>query len=105
MAIITCAECGGKVSDKADTCPHCGAPVSRAKETAAAGQTITTVQQTSKKLKMHTLISLSIGIIGFLMVIGTASAEQEPSALGSLMALVGFVWFIVTRFRIWWHHS
>lgn len=25
--ITTCAECGGKVSDKAEACPHCGAPV------------------------------------------------------------------------------
>jgi len=28
MAILVCKECGGKVSDKANTCPHCGAPVS-----------------------------------------------------------------------------
>lgn len=24
MALIACGECGGKVSDKAATCPHCG---------------------------------------------------------------------------------
>ena len=27
MALITCRECGNQVSDKAATCPHCGAPV------------------------------------------------------------------------------
>ena len=27
MAIIKCKECGGNVSEKAETCPHCGAPV------------------------------------------------------------------------------
>ncbi len=27
MALIKCTECGGTVSDKATTCPHCGAPV------------------------------------------------------------------------------
>lgn len=27
MALITCPECGGKVSDKADTCIHCGYPL------------------------------------------------------------------------------
>lgn len=26
MALIKCKECGGKVSNKADTCPKCGAP-------------------------------------------------------------------------------
>jgi len=24
MAIVTCGECGGKVSDQAKACPHCG---------------------------------------------------------------------------------
>ncbi len=27
MALISCTECGGTVSDKAQACPHCGAPV------------------------------------------------------------------------------
>ena len=26
MALIQCPECGGKLSDKADFCPHCGCP-------------------------------------------------------------------------------
>ena len=28
MALLTCGECGGKVSTKASCCPHCGAPIS-----------------------------------------------------------------------------
>jgi len=28
MAIVTCDDCGGKVSDRAASCPHCGCPVS-----------------------------------------------------------------------------
>ena len=27
MALITCEECGDKVSDKASSCPHCGVPL------------------------------------------------------------------------------
>ena len=27
MALITCPECGGKVSDKAKACIHCGYPI------------------------------------------------------------------------------
>ncbi len=27
MALIACVECGGKLSDKAKACPHCGSPV------------------------------------------------------------------------------
>jgi hypothetical protein len=27
MALITCVDCGGRLSDKAEACPHCGCPV------------------------------------------------------------------------------
>lgn len=27
MSLIYCSECGGVVSEKAEKCPHCGAPV------------------------------------------------------------------------------
>ncbi len=29
MAMITCPECGKEVSDKANSCPHCGAPIAK----------------------------------------------------------------------------
>ena len=29
MALITCPECGKEISDKAKTCPNCGAPVEK----------------------------------------------------------------------------
>lgn len=29
MALTDCAECGGKISEKAVLCPHCGAPTGR----------------------------------------------------------------------------
>lgn len=29
MALIICPECGGKVSDKANACIHCGYPISK----------------------------------------------------------------------------
>lgn len=32
MALTVCNECGGRVSDTAAACPHCGAPVLRASE-------------------------------------------------------------------------
>lgn len=32
MALIKCSECGGDVSDKAASCPHCGNPISKEEE-------------------------------------------------------------------------
>ncbi|MFR2832301.1 MAG: zinc ribbon domain-containing protein, partial [Finegoldia magna] len=30
MALTTCPECAGKVSDRAAACPHCGYPIKKA---------------------------------------------------------------------------
>ena len=30
MALMNCPECGGQVSDKAGSCPHCGCPMAPA---------------------------------------------------------------------------
>lgn len=32
MALIECSECGKQVSDKANSCPNCGNPISQSKE-------------------------------------------------------------------------
>src|SRR5882672_6327455 len=38
MALVKCAECGKDISDKALSCPGCGAPVSAQLHTAPAGE-------------------------------------------------------------------
>ena len=46
MALIVCPECGGKVSDKASACPHCGYPILNANsEKNALPHNLTTVLQ------------------------------------------------------------
>lgn len=35
MALLTCSECSGKVSSKADKCPHCGSPVDQSNQQAS----------------------------------------------------------------------
>lgn len=35
MALINCSECGRRVSDRASSCPHCGNPISAAREPAS----------------------------------------------------------------------
>lgn len=37
MALIACPECGGQVSDRAPSCPHCGVPVASAQTAASDG--------------------------------------------------------------------
>lgn len=41
MALIACAECKKEISDKAATCPHCGAPISASRQHTAPVATAT----------------------------------------------------------------
>ena len=106
MALINCKECNHSVSSTAATCPNCGAPVATANETRAAGQQITTMQETSKKFKLHYLACMAVIVIGIVWGIGSAqNPDSEPSGIPVLMVTVGFIWYLVTRFRVWWHHK
>ena len=105
MALIACPECGHQVSSAAPSCPGCGAPIAGAAELSAVGATITTVQETSKRLKLHTLISVVMICVG---VVWAMAVAQDPNGSGTLAALLivaGLVWYLVSRVRIWWHHK
>ncbi len=107
MALISCGECNHEVSDKAEACPKCGAPIAAAREAVAAGTQIKTVQETSKKFKLQTLISVSLIIIGFVWNITVSDTPQSESSEipGRVIIVIGLVWYVVNRFRIWWHHK
>lgn len=106
MAIIKCSECGNQVSSKATACPHCGAPVAAAAvEAEHAGAPLTTVQETSKKLKLHIIIASVVFWAGVLWAIVEFQADESPGFAWLVLVLIGLVWYIATRARIWWHHK
>jgi uncharacterized OB-fold protein len=102
MALIKCGECGNEVSTKASSCVNCGAPISTSKEIKAVGSKLYTTQATSKKLKLHSLISSGLIILGIIML---ANSGSEPTTTPILLMLLGLFWFILNRVRIWWHHK
>lgn len=101
MALIACTDCAREVSDKAPACPQCGAPIADRGVTRAIGTPLTTTQSTSKALKMQSLLATLTLITGFCVMFAT----PEANAIGGLLVLAGLIWLIVTRVRIWWHHS
>lgn len=110
MTLIICRECEKQVSSTAAACPHCGAPVAQAGRTVETP--LATMQLTSKKLKLHRLLSslvLWTGII-WLLVALVASMQERPVsrtswAWASGLFIVGAVWSLRTKMRIWWHHK
>lgn len=113
MALIKCSECGRQVSDKAESCPQCGAPIASALETEATGAKLRTIQQTSKRLRTHILISAVLfwgGLVWMVVVMRSASSSGVPPSplvtmVAILMMFTGLVWYAVTKLRVRWHHK
>ena len=81
MAITKCQECGKEISDKAQTCPHCGAPV---EEGAVSSKT-------AQSLKSGGILLIILSII--MEYSGMAEISSIPQLFIYLMA-VGVVMVI-----------
>ena len=73
MALTTCAECGGQVSDQAAACPHCGAPVRVPTPTVAAPTVVATAK---KRTGWGTIFPVILGIIVVIVVLASVLASQ-----------------------------
>ena len=107
MALINCSACNKQVSSQTVSCPNCGAPIAGAVESRSAGATLTTVQETSKKLKLQIILaSLLFWFgVGWVFVDNNSIIRPGESMAPPLLTVAGLLWYLVTRFRIWWHHK
>jgi hypothetical protein len=106
MALIRCPECDSEVSDKAQTCPRCAFPIAQQLQAPlSADNRPIEVELTSKRLKMQEALAVLLVLLG--MGTGVAGALSESDigcGVSTLMVLVGFIWLVVVRVRVWWHH-
>ena len=110
MALSNCPECEREVSSKAPSCPHCGFPIASDSESVGSGvKHLVTTQETSKKFKLQTVFSVLLIIIGGVWMAGLPSEpdayEPGDGFVPFLMIIIGLIWYLVTRIRIWWHHK
>ncbi len=66
MALITCKECGGKMSDRATECPHCGCPIEFQTEETSKPQN--QQPQQHKPRKTHKRLWITLAVVGALAV-------------------------------------
>lgn len=102
MSLVTCGECGKQVSNLAQACPGCGAPIAGATAAKAVGQPAVTTELTSKALKKQVLIAWLIVIVGLFMMFGDSPTAK---AIGGVFTLIGLLVAITAKARSWWHHG
>ena len=93
MALIECSECRRQVSDKAASCPGCGAPIA---QTAASP---ILVSQAARPVKVERTGG-TWEAVGFLFIVAAIFIGIAGSGtLGGILGTIGFVVFLVGRFK------
>jgi len=105
MALITCPECSAKISNLAQSCPHCGVPIAGSKDVTDAGVPLTTIQETSKKLKTQIAISAFMFWGGLLLFFLSVGKSPGWSIFLMLIIISGSFLYIGTKIQVWWHHK
>lgn len=101
MALINCAECGKEISDKATSCPACGAPVTKAESTRPLAWDI--VQEPKKKESVlgiwGMILSLIcclpifpfVGIVLCIIALRSKNKKTTCAKLGIAFAIISFI--------------
>lgn len=76
MALISCGECAGKVSDSAAACPHCGAPVAKPAVYSSAPPPAQ-VKKSGGTWKW--VLGVPVGFFVLMMVIGGLNSDPEKT--------------------------
>ena len=110
MALINCPDCNNKVSSAAQACPNCGHPVAQIKNIAATKEPLTTTQLTSKKYKVHSVISGLLALFGapmFLIpaVLFSNDGDFEQAFTFGFFGSAIMAYWLFIKMKIWWHHA
>lgn len=92
MALIACTECGKEVSDKAASCPSCGAPISENSSVSLDPQSHAKVTRAGAAWEGIGFLLIVVGMI-------TAMASGPDNHIGGIMLTAGFIVFLIGRFK------
>ncbi|REL29629.1 zinc ribbon domain-containing protein [Thalassotalea euphylliae] len=101
MAVINCPSCRKKISDKSESCSHCGVPLKGVdQEKLASFEREKRIKQ-QQSLMTHSFIAMLLFCGGFLFLFwqnAQPGSWQYVTAMSS--TVIGFILYIVTRVRI-----
>ena len=101
MALVDCPSCNKKISDKAQTCQHCGFVLGEASsEDLARKQTLNKYLQ-KQKIQTQSMIAMLLFVSGFgFMYWGGVATDGVQYKIALAVTVIGFVWYLVNRVRL-----
>lgn len=104
MAIVSCPECGKKISDKAAVCEHCGFVLEGQDPESLARKRRRNKADRINKLTAQSMFAMLVfvaGIGGLFYFRDETSADPNWQAQASIAVMViGFIWYIINRARL-----
>lgn len=98
--IVKCPHCFGDKPSAAKVCLHCGrdehgfGPMVRSQAVTALDNAVLRRQRIRTDLRIHVILASIVAALGFLIMLS--------SGLGALLFILGVVWLVATRVRLWW---
>lgn len=102
MALTTCPDCEKSVSERAPTCPHCGAPIALAPSGAPSYRPVVPIEQTGKRWKAMRLYGVGLVLLSPIPVV---AGGDVLATLGILSFVGGLGLMAYASFGAWWYHG
>jgi uncharacterized membrane protein YvbJ len=97
MALISCIECGKKISSSAKVCPECGNPM---------GLSQLTIEKTSKEIKGKVALAVGVMILSAIIAAYFGFCGNYTLAIVfGVIYLISLIRLIVLGAKRWWHHG
>lgn len=99
MAIIKCPSCRERVSDKRDTCPHCGYGIRDERAGLPLSEAEARVKKKrAAKMQMHSYAATLVFVAGVAwMLVESNGNFTEASYWSMFLAGIGVVWYVTVR--------
>ncbi len=100
---VKCPHCFGDKPAAAKVCLHCGrdeqgfGPMLPSSAVGGSGHAFPKRKRLAADLRTHVILAAIVAAVGFLIMLS--------SGLGALLFIVGVVWLLTTRVRIWWRQQ
>ncbi len=108
MAIITCPECGHRVSDKATACPSCAYPMGvssgAVSDEPQPNPGVQTIERTGKQFKAMQAFGC-LGVIIAIALIINGRSSGNGSVFGEALPLAAIVLLVGGIVGAWWYHG
>ncbi|GAA0286375.1 zinc ribbon domain-containing protein [Psychrosphaera haliotis] len=102
MAIMKCPQCGKSISDKQKVCPHCELDMTNLTEEKIHSLSKIKSLKYNQSLQTHQFIATLLFLAGCFSYYNIEDKASPQFVAAQASILVGFIWYVVNRFRIIW---